>query len=559
MGQDLGAWENVAELRRLLGAAADGAMLLDAGGRILDVTPELAELVGLPEAALRGLVPPYPFLEDGEQGGPALAAVLRRTHRLGRARGSCLIRRPGARAWRVECMAVVSGEPGPERHYTVFVHDSLGSDLGPATALRSREGLVQGIERLLATRDGATVLAVEFDIRGLVISLGHDGAEQIVSEAAVRLRTASPRATIGRFSPEVLVLAYPRLGRRRALARAAAVQNVLAAPAALDGHEIVLSTAVGVVDGAGPEASGLVRDAVVAARSARGEGGGVELFDRSMRLEAVERLRLEADLRHAIADGTITLHFQPIIRAELEQVVAFEALARWPRRGPQGTVELVPPARFIPLAEETDLIRPLGRHVLASACDAVAHWNARRGDQRLAVSVNLSSHEIAASDLADFVEAQLERTGIAADQLSLELTESALLRESPTTVATLTRLRDLGVWLILDDFGTGFASLSMLKRVMPRVVKLDRTFVAGADAVDEAIIAATVQIAGQLGAAVVAEGVETEAQFERVRALSCQYIQGFLIAPPLDFETAAALAERESVRGWSPPAASAVV
>ena len=479
----------------------------------------------------------------------------------------------GSRFWGV--LAAFSEQPGGFRtgdlDFLATVTHLLGEAVtaaeldavDAATGLLSRSGLLPALERLVAhdgdlALRGATVLAVELDTRSVIDSLGYERAEQVVAGAAQRLLEDFRGATLGRSAADILVLAYPRLGVEQALARAGAVRMALAPPVSVDGHDVVVSTSVGVADAPVVDSAELLNDAVVAARAARRSGAGVELFQPSMRSDAVARLRLESDLRRAVGERAIGVHYQPIVRADDQRVVAFEALARWRRTAPDGSSENVPPSVFVALAEDTDLIRPLGRLVLAQACEQLSEWNQIRGDHELAVTVNLSAEELSWPDLASYVTSVIERTGIRAAQLSLELTETALLRETTATGATLSTLREIGVWLILDDFGTGFASLSMLKRLVPRVVKLDRLFVALGDRIDEAIVAATVEMSAHLGATVVAEGVETPEQLERVRALGCHYIQGYLFAPALASDEATELVRRGDVTGWSPRSSRAL-
>ncbi len=263
------------------------------------------------------------------------------------------------------------------------------------------------------------------------------------------------------------------------------------------------------------------------------------LFEASMSDQTMERIDLENDLRRAIERGELRLHYQPLIDLATDRIVGFEALVRWqhPVRG------LVPPMAFIPLAEETGLIVPLGHWVLETACRQATKWrDTRPGATRLLMSVNLSARQFAQPDLVDQVDAILTETGMDPATLELEITESVVMDQSEVGIRTLNRLRDMGVRLVLDDFGTGYSSLSYLKHLPLDTIKIDRTFVAGLDgAADLSIVEAVIALAHGLGISVVAEGIETESQFEVLRAMGCDTGQGYLFAHPLVASNAARL------------------
>jgi EAL domain-containing protein (putative c-di-GMP-specific phosphodiesterase class I) len=235
------------------------------------------------------------------------------------------------------------------------------------------------------------------------------------------------------------------------------------------------------------------------------------------------------------------------------EIVGFEALVRWqhPTRG------LVPPLAFIPLAEETGLIVPLGRWVLETACRDAVRWGRGRGGNRSAprvVSVNLSARQFAQPDLVEDVAAVLAATGLPPSALELEITESVVMDHSDPGIHTLRRLRALGVRLVLDDFGTGYSSLAYLKHLPLDTIKIDRTFVAGIDEpADRSIVDAVIALAHGLGISVVAEGIETERQAERLRELGCDFGQGYLFSRPVPLDAARALLRtaRPRSRAWT--------
>ncbi len=316
--------------------------------------------------------------------------------------------------------------------------------------------------------------------------------------------------------------------------------RVLREPHDLDGHRVYMSASIGVV----LTESGQTRDQVLASADAAAyaaKAAGRDCFRVSTHDSeevARSRLDLEARLRRSIENGDFHVRFQPIVRTDDGGVVGVEALVRWdaPDYG------LMLPAYFIPLAEETGLIVPLGRWVLEQACRTVQTWTVRHADRApLSVSVNLSALQFSQHELAEEVAATLARTGLAPAQLCLEITETILMSDTAATVATLETLRELGVRVAIDDFGTGYSALSYLKRFPTDVVKLDRSFIGelDVDQVDTEIVGAVVRLSAALGIVVVAEGVETEAQRSALLRMRCPLMQGYLAARPLvadDFE-----------------------
>jgi EAL domain-containing protein (putative c-di-GMP-specific phosphodiesterase class I) len=241
--------------------------------------------------------------------------------------------------------------------------------------------------------------------------------------------------------------------------------------------------------------------------------------------DLVGRLELEADLRVALERGQLHLHYQPTIDLTSSEVIGFEALARWqhPQRG------LIQPVDFIGVAEQTGLIVPLSEHVMLCAADAARHWTDGGG-----VAVNVSPRLLGSGGLPSMVERVLARTGLPAQRLTLELTETALFDTTPRALHQLLEVEEMGVALVLDDFGTGFSSLSHLRRVRVDAVKIDRTFIQHMTRPgnEQAIVRAVLSMAAELEIEVVAEGVETVEQAELLRELGCPYAQGFLFGHP---------------------------
>jgi EAL domain-containing protein (putative c-di-GMP-specific phosphodiesterase class I) len=261
-------------------------------------------------------------------------------------------------------------------------------------------------------------------------------------------------------------------------------------------------------------------------RAKQAGGGRWSIFDQVVRDRAVARQAIEAALRGAIENDELVVHFQPEVSVATGEIVGVEALVRWERPG----VGMVSPGDFIPIAEETGLIVPIGTWVLNDACAQAKSFD----DGRLVIRVNVSARQLAEPGLADTVKAALAASGLPPERLCLEVTESVLLEDGDRSVAALQALRDIGVGVSLDDFGTGYCSLSYLRRLPIDSLKIDRSFVRGLghEADDDSIVTSVIDLARSLGVAVVAEGVETEEQLDGLRSRGCDTMQGFLFAKP---------------------------
>jgi EAL domain-containing protein (putative c-di-GMP-specific phosphodiesterase class I) len=286
-----------------------------------------------------------------------------------------------------------------------------------------------------------------------------------------------------------------------------------------------------------PEA--MIRDADAALYRAKDRGRGrYELFDSAMRARAVEHMRIENDLRRALDRDELELHYQPIVGLRNGEIVALEALLRW--RHPE--YGLTSPTSFIPVAEESMLIVPIGRWVIEEACNRIAEWQAMRPDSApVQISINLSGRQIGDPELLPAVSAAIDASGIDPTTVSFELTESVLFEESGVSERVMRSLRGIGVRLMLDDFGSGFSSLGYLKRLPLDGIKLDRSFIENvAEGLAEAqIVKAVVEMARALGLEICAEGVETADQLAAVANLGCHQAQGFYFMPPLPDEEVA--------------------
>ncbi len=320
------------------------------------------------------------------------------------------------------------------------------------------------------------------------------------------------------------------------------VAEALGAPIELAGREFRLSTSIGIaLSVTGYERpEDIVRDAFVAMNQARSGGGNrQEMFDQKMQSEVELRMRLEADLRRALERDEFQVFYQPIVSLETWRISGFEALVRWrhPERG------LVSPAEFIPVAEETGQIVPIGEWVLRESSRQMKCWQDEHPELDLSISVNLSGRQVAEPDLVDTVARVIDETGLRPGSLKLELTETLLMHHYEGAIQKMHHLRDMGIKLSIDDFGTGYSSLSHLHRFPIDFLKVDRSFVGrvGQDARESEIVKVIVGLGRNLGMQVIAEGVETSEQAGFLRDLECEYGQGYYFARPLDAEAAGAL------------------
>lgn len=411
----------------------------------------------------------------------------------------------------------------------------------PLTGLANRHLLFEGMEHALArTRRKPSMLAILFlDVDRFKLvndSLGHAAGDLVLHELAERLSgVVRPFDVIARFGGDEFVIVCEDLGHpAEATVIAERIADVLRPPMMLAGREYFLSVSIGIaLDSMGsssPEA--LLRDADTAMYRAKDRGGNChEVFDRALRRQVNERLEVEGGLRRALDREELFVVYQPVVCLPAAEVAGFEALVRWahPDRG------LHLPDRFIPLAEETGLIGAIGAHVLEVACMQAASWERRCGDARGPwVSVNLSPRQLEDRAIVQTVGRVLERSGLDPSLLCLEITESAVMDDSPATARTLQSLHRLGLRLAIDDFGAGYSSLGQLKQLPVDVIKIDRSLVAGlgTESGDGAIVGAVITMAEALGIDVVVEGVENPEQVAELLDLRCPNAQGFYYGVP---------------------------
>jgi EAL domain-containing protein (putative c-di-GMP-specific phosphodiesterase class I) len=354
-----------------------------------------------------------------------------------------------------------------------------------------------------------------------------------------------PGDTVARFGgDEFLMICDDLANPRDAQTIAESVREELHRPIVLaDDTELSMRASIGVAisDGIGADAEELIAEADSAMYRAKERGGGrTETFDSVMRRDVKSQLRMENELAKALENDQLRLLYQPIVAIDTGRILGLEALVRWqhPERG------LVSPVEFIPIAEATGLIVPIGAWVLEEATRQAAVWRrGRPADTAPTVAVNLSLRQFAEPDLASLVERTLSDAGLDPAALHLEITESVIMEQEDITLSTLASFKRLGVTLVLDDFGTGYSSLSYLQRFPIDILKIDRSFIAALGDEDDSqpIIAAIINMALGLNIDVVAEGIETSVQADTVRGLGCRRAQGYFYAQPLPAGAIAAL------------------
>jgi len=429
-------------------------------------------------------------------------------------------------------------------------HDSL-------TNLPNRSMLLEHLEAALAARAASSgevaVLFVDLDNFKLVNdSLGHDHGDEVLRQVAARLDAITPGGDlVGRFGGDEMVVVHTGADSASAGDLADRFLSALAEPMVIAGRERVMTASIGVAlsgSDAGV-ADQLLRHADTALYAAKARGRArYEVFSDDLFERIAHRVQIEAELRVALREAQLYVEYQPQVDLETGRLVGVEALARWwsPERG------LVPPIDFIPVAEDCGLITELGAQVMSMACRQFVAWQRELRSPPPSMTVNVSVLQLAQDGYVDQLAAELAASGIDPAALTLEITESALVDSGTDVVDVLRRLRELGVYLAIDDFGTEYSSLARLRDLPVEVLKIDRSFVdgLGTEPGDTAIVSSIMSLAIAMGLHVIAEGVETEAQARALAGLGCGVAQGYLFSRPVAALDIADLAGR---RLWRPP------
>lgn len=540
--------------RAIVNSVSDGIVVADIdSGRILDVNERLCELLGrtaeaFSELTIADLNPADPLFGE-EPGRHILQRALAGVHqhfewRVQRPDGGAFwaeVRVRGADIGGCERLLIVIRDITERRRAEEQLqYDALHDTL---TGLANRALIMDRVQQALARheRDPDYLFALVFlDLDRFKLindSMGHAVGDQLLMAVGNRLRESlRPGDTLGRLGGDEFVILFDDLGEiERIEILAQRLQDDLRAPLRVGGVELRTSASLGIAlctDGY-QRWDEMLRDADLAMYEAKAAGKAQHVrFHPSMHRKAVERVRLESELRHAVAEDALELHYQPVVSLGNGRLVGFEALVRWrhPARG------LVMPGEFIPLAEESGLIVALGYRVLEQACEQLAQWRRQfQACEELTLGVNLSRWQLAEVGLVKRIGRILRGAGCDPRQLCLEITESAIMENAVLARRALNGLRALGLKLSMDDFGTGYSSLSFLHQFPIDVLKIDRSFVSRMETQDNGvqIVSTIVTLGHSLNLKVVAEGVETPGAADRLRLMGCDAGQGFLFARPM--------------------------
>jgi diguanylate cyclase (GGDEF)-like protein/PAS domain S-box-containing protein len=516
---------------RALADATFEGLIFEHAGQIVDANRAMCEMAGLDAASLIGRplsdVIPGIELRHTEYDTPAEYEV-----RLPDGRGmpvEILWRSAPDRGERVVAVRDISRQKAAEGRIERMAR------YDPLTGLANRDLFEQQLHRAVAIADrsaiGVALLYVDLDrFESVNEALGHHATGQILIQVARRLTaTVRDTDTVARIGRDEFVI-IQALTEQPADTAALADRIVteMALPFSVDDQPIVVTASVGVAlypaDGATPRE--LVKNAALAVRQAKHDGRARWCyFETGMDLLLRTKRSLEHDLRIALQENQFSLNYQPYVDTATLEIVGYEALLRWdhPERG------RIPPADFIPLAEECGLIVPIGSWVLATACAETVSW-----DQKLTISVNLSPAQFLQPGIVSTVADVLRQTGLSPKRLELEITEGTLMADTNNALRVLTSLKALGVKLSMDDFGTGYSSLSYLRKFPFDKIKIDRSFISDLedDSEAETIVQAIIAMSRSLRLVVTAEGVETKQQLAMLRALNCNFVQGYLLGRP---------------------------
>lgn len=415
--------------------------------------------------------------------------------------------------------------------------------LDPVTGLGNRRLLMEQMTRRINAPGELSILLLDLDgFKVINDSFGHGTGDRILAEVGARLKSSvNGSGLVSRIGgDEFTVLLHPDVPGETAVPLAEKIQSDLGKPVLVNGRRISISASVGIVVGNRGSAEDLLRDADLAMYRAKELGKNRwQIFEPELRDRAETRMVLVHDMRHAAESGQLVAVYQPKVNLKTRRVVGFEALLRWqhPERG------LLSPAEFIPLAEETGLIAPIGEWILREACTQLQRWHAKFPVlPPLTMNVNLSVKQLSDPALLDHVRQILKETAVVPETLKLELTESSLMSDLESSRTVLTGLQALHIGLKLDDFGTGYSSLAYLRALHFDSLKIDRSFVAKMLIDPEAhiIVETIIKLAQAMEMTVVAEGIEEEAQVEELLRLGCETGQGFYFSRPVVAEQAEA-------------------
>ena len=536
---------------KIMRHTSEAMMLTDARQHIVAVNPAFERITGYSSAEVIGRTPA--MLCSGRHDAGFYQAMWASIRENGLWEGEIWDRSKGGQISprQLRISAIFSGGRRRLTHYVGIFSDisaRIAQDArieylahhDPLTGLPNRASLAIHLDRALASARSSAgrfaVLVLDLDnFKTVNDSLGHHAGDQLLCEVAGRLRRfdGSGNQVIRLGGDEFLLLLDGAGDSEAVVAKVRALVRAISEPCTIDGHQLHTSSSIGISlypdDGESPEA--LIRNADTAMHHAKASGrNNYQFFAASMNAAANKRLHLESELWRALAENELLLHYQPQVDLPSGRIVGVEALVRWqhPQRG------MIPPSDFIPVAEESGLILPLGHWVLLTACRQARAW-LDEGIDMGEIAVNISAHQFKQPEFVSSVRAVLAETGLPAARLELEITESTVMHSADSSVTTLVELKAMGVKLAIDDFGTGYSSLSYLRRFPIDRLKIDRAFVADmeSDADAASLVASIVALGRSLGLRLVAEGVENSAQAEFLREMACECGQGFHFHRPV--------------------------
>lgn len=543
---------------------SEGVMITDANQRIIAVNQAFTRITGYGEDEVRNREPN--LLRSGRHDDEYYKRMWEAIQTTGRWQGEIWNRRKDGTDYAEWLnISVVRDDAGAVINYIgVFaditsikeVQDKLEytAHHDALTGLPNRVLFRDRLEQALATarrHDGSVALLfVDLDrFKMINDTLGHEAGDLLLQEVARRLigcmREEDTVARMGGDEFVVIQRGITQPGDAALLSTRMLAE--INRPFSLAGHEIVTSLSIGIslYPQDGEDVSTLLKNADAAMYRAKEKGrNGYQYYSNEMTAAGVERLELESDLRQALQRDELRVHYQPQVDLATGRIVGAEALVRWQH----ATRGMIPPAVFIPMAEDSGMIGPIGEWVLNTACADARAWQVA-GLPELRMAVNASGRQVGIDHMVDKVAAALENSGLAPQFLEIEVTESVVMQDASRAISTLNALKDMGVTLAIDDFGTGYSSLSYLKRFPVNKLKIDKSFVDGMvdNPDDAAIVMAIIAMAQSLRHTVIAEGVETEAQAERLRAYGCDEMQGYLFSPPLPRDQFAELLRNASI------------
>ncbi len=539
--------------RMTLNMITEGVVITDASNRIIAVNPAFTNITGYQSSEVLGKSPK--ILQSGYYKPDFYKSMWAKLLRDGSWEGELWDRRKGGEPYRAWLsISVMRDEAGKILQHTGVVRDITkrkdteeklwrSNNFDPLTDLPNRSLFLDRFLQSVmgASRDGmqTALLFIGLDgFKNINDTLGHTVGDKVLQEAARRFsQCLGPCDTAARFGGDEFTIVLSEI---KNVSQVETVVRVilesLQVPFFIEEHQIFISCSIGVCvwPGDGDDAETLMRNADSAMHRAKEAGRNTfRFFTPEMDARAQARAKLAAELSDAVKNEEFHLAFQPMLELSTRRIIGAEVLLRWHSR----QFGLVSPDQFVPLAEEIGLILPIGEWILLSACREAMAWR-EAGLGECKVSVNISARQFQQEDLADRLERALSHSGIPAHLLTVEITESMMLADSREVLSKLQQIKALGITLSVDDFGTGYASLSYLKSFPVDMLKIDRSFISGIDSnPDDATLAeAIISMGHSLGQTIVAEGVETEAQMEFLIAKGCDFVQGFYFSKPVTAE-----------------------